>query len=581
MLAMKACEAPGWHAADARMWPHSAAGPGVSHVSAFRTTGTKQTQRATLIPMTEDDHGAEFDRLTKAYAAVKEEMDALILRVAAARRTYARSRNDADLAAMKEIEAIGQELQARIGKIGDELQAAAGITDEDIAAFERDERPGDRVDRTPRSQLTVDKIEPTEDIGDVLEASFDKLLGIVGSRVLAGYKELRLPRLALRDSDIPLSLVRGVRPESEFAGIHRFAQSILVTHDFLAQEPRFDHFAGALLVPQIAKLADRLDLLREVPGAAKRLRSLWRRSSDDVDSTIFELLVAAGCKQMGRDVEFLDPRVGKTPDLMCADPYPLAIECKRKRPLSDYEIQEERLMRLLYQRLELEARRSGMWGRFELQLRVEASSAPFDDIVAKFMLQRFAGGEGASFEYDWGNVAYVELPARFELPGQTRIYSPSMLQATWDWNTDLAGFDGLICKVSNDREPFVDRADSAVALVWSNLSEQAIKKRSWGPMSVTTEALQQIPPGDFGIVYIAYQEGARQQMADGRMDAFAAWLKNTSHRDDIRVPVCKLVRLYPRALGNGLPDLIESTVNLVADYSDAVLPTIFPSRVFT
>ena len=36
-------------------------------------------------------------------------------------------------------------------------------------------------------------------------------------------------------------------------------------------------------------------------------------------------------------------------------------------------------------------------------------------------------------------------------------------------------------------------------------------------------------------------------------------------------------RPYPRALGDGAPDLIESTVEFVAGYSDTVLPNLFLS----
>jgi hypothetical protein len=120
-----------------------------------------------------------------------------------------------------------------------------------------------------------------------------------------------------------------------------------------------------------------------------------------------------------------------------------------------------------------------------------------------------------------------------------------------------------------------------MALLWTNVSEQAQKKRSWGPMSVLREAVEQVPAGDFGAVYVAYQDGAREEMADRRTDGFSDWLKGFGHKADIRVPFCKLVRLYPRALNEGGPDLIESTMTFKAEFCDEVLPTLFPSRVFT
>ena len=524
------------------------------------------------------DPYAEIATTLAEVKSIQDEFHGLLPLVAQARRTYFNAPNEATRAELEVIEQRAGELHARHVRLGDRLQELTGITDKDLDDLRTKKRSGDEVDRQARAKLTIDEIEPTSQIEKVLDASLDKLLALVGPRVLAAHAEMPRPRLGMAGQ--PLSLVRGVRPESERPAIHRFAQALLVTRDFLNEDLAYDHFAGALLVPQTATLAGRLDVLREIAGAQKRLKSLWRRASDEVDSTIFELLVGAGCAAMGRNVEFLEAGNGKkTPDLMCHDPYPLAIECKRKRPLSEYEILEEQSMRALFIRLDSAARSIGVWGRFHLVLEVEASSAPLDDIVAKLILQRFAGG--ATLEYDWGRVTFIEASAVVDFARPTRLYSPNMLEHVFAWNSDLPEFDGLICRVANDSEPVIDSAERPVGLAWTNLSLQALKKRSWGPMGVVSEALEQIPSGDFGIVYVAYQEGAREGMADSRLAGFSERISDIEHRNDIRVPVCKLVRLYPRALGDGAPDLIESTVPYRAEYGDDVLPTKFPSRVFT
>jgi hypothetical protein len=528
-----------------------------------------------------DANNGELSALTVEADEAQAELRHIIPKVAEARRTYFRQRSDQ---ARNELEAMEQQaaaLNVRLTDVAKRMQEIVGVSDDEIEALEREDQSGDSVARVHRGQLTTDKIKPSASIERLLEASLDKLLATVGPHQLKQYEKLPVHRLIDQDSDVPLSLVRGIRPESESPGVHRFAQALQVTQDFMSEHPLYDHFAGALLVPQVARLADRLALLDGVPGASKRLKSLWRRASEEVDSTIFELLVGAGCIAMGRTVEFLDAKHSKSPDLMCHDPFPIVIECKRKRVLSTYEIEEERYMRALFMRLEMAARAAGMWGSFILNLLVEARDAPLAEIAACFARQRFVGGNGKAIAYDWGSVAWVEAPRRVPLPRPTRLYSPNMLHAAFDWNPDLAAFDGLICRVANSPEPVIDSVEHPVALLWTNVSAQALKKRSWGPMSAVTEALDQVPAGDFGIVYVAVQEGAREQMADSRTFGFADWLKEVRHRNEIRVPLCKLVRLYPRALGDGMPDLIESTVEFVADYSDTVLPTIFPSAVFT
>jgi hypothetical protein len=512
---------------------------------------------------------------------VRDELQLLIPQIAEARRAYFKSREEQSKHTLLAIEQRGVILNDRMVDIVTRMQGVLGLSDEDFKAVERQHRTGDSVPRERREQLTVDKVESSGTVQDLLAASFERLVSMVDAHRVKEYAALPAPHLYGPTGNFPLSLVRGIRPESEYPSIHRFAQAITVARDCLEENPLYDHFAGAMLVPQIAQLAARLETLRDIPGALKRIKSLWRGASGEVDSTIFELLVGAACALKGRSVEFLDTDSSKTPDLMCHDPYPLAIECKRKRSLSVYEIEEEKCMRALFVRLEQAAQPAGMWGRFVLVLSVEAQYAAVDDIVKCLMMQRYAGGGGRLVDYAWGKVAYYEASARLVLPRPTRLYSPNMLQAGFDWNSDLADFDGLICRVSNAREPVVDCLERPLALLWSNLSEQALKKRSWGPMSVLKEALEQVPAGDFGIAYVAYQEGAREEMADSRTFGFSQWIKEFSHRDEIRVPLCKLVRLYPRALAEGGPDLIESTMNFVADYSDDVLPTLFPSRVFT
>src|ERR1700730_4081220 len=174
----------------------------------------------------------------------------------------------------------------------------------------------------------------------------------------------------------PLSLVKGIRRQSAFPEIHRFLQTLRVATDYLNGHPAYDHFGGALLVPQLTSLGSKLTVLGGVPGAAERIEALWKGPSSGSDSVAYELLVAAACAERGREVEFIKPTIDKSPDLRCHDPYPLVIECKRKQVLSDYEIGEEAVMNRLFRILDDGARNKGVWGRFTLVLAVEAETVP-------------------------------------------------------------------------------------------------------------------------------------------------------------------------------------------------------------
>lgn len=526
-----------------------------------------------------DDDKEMFHALEAKAATVKREFDSIMRRIADARRTFFQNPSDVARRQVEEAEEDGAIARDRLGVIVEEMSALLELTDEEREAIDAAEKTSDAPSRYRREELTAEQVSSDGQVEVVLERSFGRLLELIPESTLREFSKLESGTPWIKETDGLLSIVKGVVPESESPRIHRFAQSIIESHALLTNAPGYDMFAGASLIPQIARLADRLEMLLEIPGAMSRIQSLWRGPSGEVDSTMFELLVAAGCGANGRSIEFLAPQGGKTPDLRCHDPYPLVIECKRKRTLTNYEIHEESVMRKLFDMLDSGARKAGLWGTFSLHLSVEPQEAPVNEIVECLLQMRSTGSGSESVAYPWGTAAYMESDRLVKIGTHTRMYSPVMLKAIFSWNSDLADWDGLVCRVRNYEELVVDVAEEPVGLLWINDSERAIQKRSWGPMSTLNEAIKQIPPGEFGIPYIAYQEGARSEIADMRTFNFADWIKEYAHSANIRVPLIRLIRLYPRPLEHGAPDFIESSISITAEYADDVLPEMFPSNV--
>ena len=114
-------------------------------------------------------------------------------------------------------------------------------------------------------------------------------------------------RLSEITAEQPLSLVKGLRRQSEFPKIHRFLQTLRVAIDYVNGHPAYDHFAGALLVPQLTSLGSKLALLSTVRGSAERVEALWKGPSSGSNSVAYELLVAAACAERGREIEFINP----------------------------------------------------------------------------------------------------------------------------------------------------------------------------------------------------------------------------------------------------------------------------------
>lgn len=473
-----------------------------------------------------------------------------------------------------------QQMNAEFSKTLAEFEAASGISPDILEAHEDTQRAGYDQDLS-RSHLAEENVQTTRMLDSYLPEALERLRSLLPLGWL-DQEPRQVSRLNFHDSSTFLSLTKGMRVKSEMPPTHRFRQMFHVAEDMVADSPRLDHFAAAMALPSLGHFGVRLDLLDQIGGnVQERLERLWVGPSDDVDSAIFELLTAQACVEVGRAIDFTPETNEPSPDMLCHD-RPFVIECKRQRAFSDYELEEERIMGVVFTRLRAETQRRGCFGMFNLHLTVEATAIDISEVVTALLAQRLAVCPDRGAKYAWGDVSYRELPAAFALPTVTRLYSPNLLEWVFGWSTDLPEADGLCCWYKNGNEPVIDEIYAPTGMSWINSSTQAVRRRTWAPVSLFGDAANQIPGGEFAIVYIAYTEGTRREMADMRLEAFNERMLSWSHRPEIRLPLTFLNRLYPRALGDGRADLIESTIPLLSQlYGDVVATEDFPANIFT
>ena len=99
--------------------------------------------------------------------------------------------------------------------------------------------------------------------------------------------------------------------------------------------------------------------------------------------------------------------------------------------------------------------------------------------------------------------------------------------------------------VATKSDQLVDYIAEPTGLLWCNHSERAVRRRAWSPLDLFFDAMNQIPPGEFAVVYVAYQEGARAEIADRRVETFTNKMKEWEHSANIRVPVAFLTVYTP------------------------------------
>jgi hypothetical protein len=358
---------------------------------------------------------------------------------------------------------------------------------------------------------------------------------------------------------------------------------LLVSRDHLQKRLDLDFFATATFVPELAVLGNSLNEIAALgPEAERKLARLPYMTDDNVSATIFELLVGAACIRWGLNVTMVpEDRSRKTPDyrIIGLGAIPGAIECKRRLGLTSYELYEAECAEKLYNSVRQALRERGIHGCLEA-----AFQAPLRSVVCSEFADYVLGVVGQDRDREpsltpWGSFAFRRLAYSGDIPA-TRLYSPDYLQRVFGWNPLQDEWDGLLCEVDPPSRIHVKEFRMPLCFKWRSESEEALTKKARGITSLWGDAVKQIPDGEIGFVYIAYPEGARPTLADARTRHILEAAADFWHRWSVRVPVLVIIRLYPRSLGPGSPDLIESAI-LGAARGQEFWLTKVPHRAFT
>lgn len=402
-----------------------------------------------------------------------------------------------------------------------------------------------------------------DNLDEMTAVALSRLVPMVDAEWLAreAQRPYRLDDALLHE---PLQLVNGIRlsPGLDIPGPQRFARMLLLAQDFLDNKPGYDFFTGAGLVPELAALGNSLDEIERLGDEArKKLLALGSMPDDVVSSTVYELMVGAAFVRLGLEPSMVrETKSGKVPEYYVNfGPIPGAIECKRRAGLTRYERAEAEYVRTLYEGLRPVLQEQGVHSSIEVSFRLplkEVDGQSFhQDVLA--MTARQADVE--TTETSWGTVGVQRLVIKDEF-NPTRLYSPYFLERTFSWKQLQTDWDGIICEVDQPGSIIVSEYYSPLCLKWRSESEEAIAKKARGVISLWGAAINQIPDGRLGFIYLAYPEGARPAIADARTENVQRSLEQSWHRWGIRVPVTVVTRLYPRAIADGLPDLIENSL---------------------
>ena len=443
--------------------------------------------------------------------------------------------------------------------------------------------PSDNDQRWYHKDLTTLTVPVTGTIDENLAEAMERLL----SRVPRSWwrEQQSLAEEAQRNAVLdPLRLCGRERKGPDFTRLHKYAYYLSVADCHLKKEPLLDIYTAARAVPQIYYLGASIESLRNVDGASRKIRELWRAPSTETDSRIFELLVAAAFARMGHEVSFIEETAEKSPDLRLHDkPIPIVVECKRKQPLNEYEEKEFSIIEEVFSILCDEQEELGLIGELAIGFKEELVGVSAANIIQDIRGITKSLSTYATKETGWGTIDLkpVPLSTTFE---PTRLYSPDFLKSVFGIDLQTDEFDGICAVVKNNQFPIVDRAELPFLMRWTSNSKIAFEKKLRTVMSLWIEAVGQIPTGEAGLIYIAYEEGHRPSLADARTDA----IRDLCHdiyfnRRAISVPMTVISRFLPNTLFEGRPDLIENAIPAIVGDKDNhdFWTQEMPTRVFT
>ena len=456
-----------------------------------------------------------------------------------------------------------------------------GISEEMLEALDKADLP-QLEDRFWRGQMYSAPV--SGNLHDMAPGALERVLKLVDPMWIQSEAQKAF-RLDDHFRQKPLHLVNGRRFEpAPNPGPQRFARMILLCRDFIEDKENIDFFSASLLVPELVAFALRLDEIQHLgPEASKKVQQLSKLPDDEVASSIHELLVGAGAVAKGRKVEMLAPdRSGKTPDLRVHDYHglPVVIECKRRIRLSEYESAEAVHAASLYSSIRDELRKQGAHVSIEADFTIPITDVPVEDFKHQ-LLAIYDAFSSTSAALPWGTLKCERLEYVTTLSAPTRLYAPNMLARIFGWPEEGVDWDGLICEIEPPSSFRLTKVRDPLCMKWRTTHSEAMKKKSKEVTSLYNSALAQIPHGETGLIYIAYQEGSRAELADARTRNL---LENISHKWTHdwtkRIPLVVVSRLYARALGVGQPDLIENSIPAKPDYADMVFMADFPTNAF-
>lgn len=282
----------------------------------------------------------------------------------------------------------------------------------------------------------------------------------------------------------------------------------------------------------------------------------------------------------GHDVQFVEPGPEVSPDLRIDDlGIPFVIECKFQSRWSQTEEIEISLVKTVFDSLCSEYAQHGMTAALDLTLVARVCDINAESVLEDAGLQLDTLVPYGTRNCTWGTLRVLPVDPVVEWSKPTRLYSPNYLSHVFHWNIDDQ-WDGICATVQDEKNLVTQRARLPFCLKWRLTHRADEWSKARDVMRSLQEAANQVPVGEVGCLYVGFEDSHRSALADLRTRRNIERMPNFYHRKrGANIAHLLLTRLYPRALEDGKPDLVESCISASRGEADE-WPDFLPTTVF-
>jgi len=267
----------------------------------------------------------------------------------------------------------------------------------------------------------------------------------------------------------------------------------------------------ARTIPKILRIAESIDILNKLKGFEKIFLSMLNKKNKDIESTLYEILVACTYLRNGaKDVIFItDKENSKHPDLQVEYNGILFVECKRKRKESDYSKKEREEWYFQYLPVQDYLKNNRISLVLKCTFHNEIHTYEKDYLFDLFM-------DNYDFLKNGNIINNADITLETYIPDfesvntkneiMWKVYTPDFTSRIFKHNNNLYGVtSAYAAEEQNPIYDYVSNIKYACAGLWYCDSHDAIQHRSVSFKRYIIDAVSQIPYDQNGAIHICFE----------------------------------------------------------------------------